>query len=163
VASELDKSAGLYPQPLRRIVARVEVDGREMEMTFLTNHFEWSAWTIAELYKARWAVELFFKELKQTCQIHDFVGYNENAVKWQIWIGLLVHLLLRFMKHLSKWGLSFSRLAGIVRSAIWVRRDLLEILASYGMAGPGNRVVATQKPPPIQDFLPFMALPYGTA
>ena len=163
VAPELEKSAGLYPQPLRRIVARVEVDGREMEMTFLTNNFEWSAWTITELYKARWAVELFFKELKQTCQIHDFVGYNENAVKWQIWIGLLVHLLLRFMKHLSKWGLSFSRLAGIVRSAIWVRRDLLEILASYGIAGPGNRAGVTQKPPHIQDFLPFMDLPYGTA
>ena len=163
VVPELEKSAGLYPQPLRRIVARVEVDGREMEMTFLTNNFEWSAWTIAELYKARWAVELFFKELKQTCQIHDFVGYNENAVKWQIWIGLLVHLLLRFMKHISKWGLSFSRLAGIVRSAIWVRRDLLEILAFYGIADPGNRTGVTQKPQHVQGFLPFTDLPYGTA
>ncbi len=101
--------------------------------------------------------------LKQTCQIHDFVGYNENAVKWQIWIGLLIHLLLRFMKHISKWGLSFSRLAGIVRSAIWVRRDLLEILAFYGIAGPCNRPVIAQKNQYVQGFLPFTNLPYGTA
>ncbi len=55
-----------------------------------------------------WAIESFFKEFKQTLQLADFVGYNEKAVKWQVWIGLLAHLLLRFLKHVSKWGLSFS-------------------------------------------------------
>jgi hypothetical protein len=76
-----------------------------------------SARTIAELYRARWAVELFFKELKQTLQLQDFVGTNEKAVKWQVWTGLLTHLLLRFLRHISRWGRSFSRCAGIVRSA----------------------------------------------
>ena len=74
-----------------------------------------------------------FKELKQTCQLHDFVGYNENAVKWQIWTGLLVHLLLRFLKFLAKWKLSFSRLAGVVRASVWVRRKVVQLLEMYGM------------------------------
>src|SRR5574344_1240535 len=57
----------LYPVPLRRVTARVEVDGKMKVMTFLTNHLGWSARTVAELYRARVAVELFFKELKQAC------------------------------------------------------------------------------------------------
>jgi len=70
------------------------------------------AWgTVAELYRARWAIETFFKKLKQTLQLRDFVGYNEKAVKWQVWTRLLAHLLLRFHRHVSKWTLSFSRLA----------------------------------------------------
>jgi transposase len=105
-------SAEKYPVPLRRITAIVEVDGHDMEMTFITNNFAWSPRTIAELYRARWAIETFFKELKQTLQLADFVGYNEKAVKWQVWTGLLAHLLLRFLKHVAKWTLSFSRLVG---------------------------------------------------
>ena len=58
-------------------------------MVFFTNNRDWSARTVAELYRARWAVELFFKELKQTCQLRDFVGYSENAVKRHIWTGLV--------------------------------------------------------------------------
>jgi hypothetical protein len=81
------KSANLYPTVLRRVTAIVEVDGRDMEMTFITNNFDWSPRTIAGLYQARWAIELFFKEIKQTLQLRDFVGYNENAVKWQVWTG----------------------------------------------------------------------------
>ncbi len=128
------KSANLYPTVLRRVTAIVEVDGRDMEMTFITNNFDWSPRTIAGLYKARWAIELFFKEIKQTLQLRDFVGYNENAVKWQVWTGLLTHLLLRFLKHVSKWGLSFSRLAGTVKSAVWMKIDLLGTLRIYGTA-----------------------------
>ncbi len=99
-----------------------------MERVFLTDNFDWSARTVAELYKARWPIELFFKELKQTCLSHDFVGYNESAVRWQVWTGLLVHLLLRFMRHVAGRELSFSRLAGVVRAAVWVKRGLVAIL-----------------------------------
>ena len=67
-------------------------DGKWRTMVFLTNNFEWAASTIAELYKARWEVELLFKELKQTLQLQDFYGENENAVAWQIWAALLTHL-----------------------------------------------------------------------
>ncbi len=116
-------SAEKYPAPLRRITAIVEVDGRDRKMTFITNNFAWSPRTIAELYRARWAIETFFKELKQTLQLADFVGYNEKAVQWQVWIGLLAHLLLRFIKHVAKWTLSFSRLVGTVRAANQAKRD----------------------------------------
>jgi hypothetical protein len=53
----------------------------------------------------------FFKELKQTVQLVDFVGYNQNAVQWQIWMALPAHLLVRFVAHLSRWGHTFRRLA----------------------------------------------------
>ena len=115
------KTSKSYPGLLRMVTALVEVDGVEREMTFVTNNTDWSARTIAELYRARWVIELFFKELKQTLQLQDFVGTNEKAVKWQVWTGLLTHLLLRFLRHISRWGRSFSRCVGIVRSALWLR------------------------------------------
>lgn len=146
---------------LRRVTARVEVDGRMMEMEFLTNNFSRSARSIAELYKARWTIEVFFKELKQTCQIHDFVGYNENAVKWQIWVGLLVHLLLRYLRYLAKWKLSFSRLAGVVRSGIWVKRKVVGLLELYGTAGNGNRTRLVPRYLYCQPFLKFTSCPMG--
>lgn len=64
-----DRSRQAYPNRLRRVVARVEVDGELREMVFLTNNLEWSAQTIADLYRCRWSIEVFFKELKQTLQL----------------------------------------------------------------------------------------------
>ena len=154
-------SAEKYPEPLRRITAIVEVDGRDMEMTFITNNFEWSPRTIAELYRARWAIETFFKELKQTLQLADFVGYNEKAVKWQVWTGLLAHLLLRFLKHVAKWILSFSRLVGTVRAAIWMKIDLLGALRLYGIAGGPQRLVIVDFQRYFQGFERFSSRPVG--
>ena len=146
---------------LRRVTAMVEARGQMRRMVFFTNNRDWSARTVAELYRARWAVELFFKELKQTCQLRDFVGYNENAVKWQIWTGLLVHLLLRYLKFLSKWKLSFSRLAGVVRAGVWVRRGIVRLLEMYGTAGGWKSGGAKPKPLYLQGFLPFSLSPMG--
>ena len=130
-------------------------------MTFITNHFAWSPRTVSELYRARWVIESFFKELKQTLQLKDFVGYNENAVKWQVWVGLLAHLLLRFLKHVSEWGLSFSRLAGVVRSAVWMKIDLLDALRKDGTAGGPKRPVISGKQLYFQGFEPFASRPVG--
>jgi len=159
----LARTKKLYPVPLRRVTARVEVEGKLREMIFLTDNLDWSARTVAELYRARWSIELFFKELKQTCLIHDFVGYNENAVRWQVWTGLLVHLLLRFMRHVAGWGLSFSRLAGVVRAAVWVKRDLAAILRAYGTAPRPKSGESPVKPPLLQAFFDFWRFDYGTA
>ena len=134
-----------YPGVLRLVTAIIEVDGVEREMTFITNNTQWSARTIAELYRARWAIEVFFKEIKQTLQLRDFVGTNEKAVKWQVWTGLLMHLLLRFLRHVSRWGHSFSRCVGIVRSALWVKTDLGDLLRCYGTAGGPHRPVLSAK------------------
>jgi Transposase DDE domain/Domain of unknown function (DUF4372) len=147
-------TSGKYLGKLRRVRALVEVDGQDREMTFITNNMDWAAQTITELYKARWSVEIFFKELKQTLQLADFIGTNENAVKWQIWVGLLVHLLLHYLKYQSRWRLSFSRLTGLVRSAIWMKIDILRVLEHYGTASPPSRPFVTAKQMFLQGFEP---------
>ena len=95
-----------------------------------------SAATVAELYRARWQVELLFKELKQTLQLKDFYGENEKAVAWQVWTAMLVHLLLRYLAYASSWKGSHTRFAGVVRAALWERTDLMGLLETYGTAPP---------------------------
>ena len=68
--------------------ARVEVDGVEREMVFLTNNLDWGPRSVADLYRCRWQIEVFFKQIKQTLQLADFLGYNANAVRWQVWSGV---------------------------------------------------------------------------
>jgi hypothetical protein len=143
-------SRRLYPAWLRRVVALVEVDGRWREMTFLSDNLEWSAQTIVDLYRCRWGIELFFKEIKQTLQLADFLGHNANAVRWQVWTALLTYLLLRFCAWISRWGHSFTRLFTLVRSALWLKLDLRAFLESYGTAGGGIRFRGA----PEQAYLP---------
>jgi IS4 transposase len=142
-----------YPVALRRVVALVEVDGEVRQMVFLTNHLAWSAQTIADLYRCRWSIEVFFKELKQTLQFTDFLGHNANAVRWQVWTALLVYLLLRFCAFLSQWGHSFTRLFTLLRSALWQSLDWRSLLECYGTAGGGGRFLGT----PEQAYLPGLA------
>ena len=150
-----------YREPLRRVTAIVGVDGKDVEMAFVTNNFAWSPRTVAEPCRARRAIETFFKELKQTLQLADFVGYNEKAVKWQVRTGLPGHLPPRFLKHVSKWGLSFSRLAGTVRSALWMRIDLLDALRFYGTAGGPSRPVTVAEHLCFKGFERFSNVPVG--
>ena len=144
------KSLKAYPNWMRRVVAWVEVEGEMREMVFLTNNLEWSAQTIADLYRCRWSIEVFFKELKQTLQLADFLGHNANAVRWQVWTALLVYLLLRFCAFLSQWSHSFTRLFALVRSALWQKLELRSLLEVYGTAGGGGRFLGT----PQQAYLP---------
>jgi hypothetical protein len=133
----------VYPVELRRVVALIEVDGELREMVFLTNNLTWSAQTIADLYRCRWSIEVFFKELKQTLQLADFLGHNANAVRWLVWTALLVYLLLRFCAFLSQWGHSFTRLFTLLRSALWQKLELRSLLDRYGTAGGGGRFLGT--------------------
>ena len=128
------KTAAYYPQRLRRVTVRVEIDGQEVEMTFLTNNFQWSGQSIADLYRCRWDIEKFFKQIKQSLQLCDFLGNNANAVHWQIWIALLVYVLLRFLAFLSGWSHSFTRLWALTRSALWRKIDFCHWLKSCGTA-----------------------------
>ena len=123
-----------YPGVLRRVTALVEVDGKDRVMVFLTNNLEWSARSVCDLYRCRWSIEVFFKELKQTLQLVDFFGQSANAVKWQVWTALLVHLLLRFQAWQSGWSHSFTRLCTFVRAALWLDRDLYTLLKRCGTA-----------------------------
>ena len=132
-----------YPVWLRRVVALVEVDGELREMVFLTNHLEWSAQTIADLYRCRWPIEVFFKQIKQTLQLADFLGNSANAVRWQVWTALLLYLLLRFCAWLGQWGHSFTRLFALLRSALWQKLELRSLLEVYGIAAGGGRFLGT--------------------
>ena len=78
--SNPDKAA---PELMRQAVALVAVDGEERELVFLTNNLDWSPRSVADLYLCRWQIEVFFKQIKQTLQLADFLGHNANAVRWQ--------------------------------------------------------------------------------
>jgi hypothetical protein len=81
-----------YPEAMRRVRALVEVDGKEREMEFLTNNLQWSATSVADLYRCRWQIEVFFKQIKQSLQLRDFLGSSANAVRWQVWTALLLYV-----------------------------------------------------------------------
>jgi len=129
------KSRDFYPGLLRRVRVVVELDGQAVEMDFLSNNLEWSPQTIADLYRCRWDIEKFFKQIKQALQLCDFLGHNANAVHWQIWIALLVYVLLRYLSFISGWRHSFTRLWALTRTTLWRKIDLAELLRGYGTAG----------------------------
>ena len=145
---------GRYLAEVRLIEALVEVDGKLVPMTFLTNNLEWTARSICDLYKARWGIEVFFKQLKQTLQLADFLGHNANAVRWQVWTALLVYVLLRFLAYVAHWSPSFSRLFTLLRGVLWECLDAVSLLAFYGTAPPPLRFRAA----PEQAYLPGFAL-----
>ena len=136
------KSGRLYPDLLRRVRARVELKGELVEMEFLTNNLQWSPQSVADLYRCRWDIEKFFRQIKQTFNLADFLGNSANAVHWQIWMALLLYVLLRYLAFLSNWQRSFTRLWALCRSGLWRKLDLLELLRAYGTAGPPLRFVA---------------------
>jgi hypothetical protein len=130
------------PELMRRIVALVENDGVERAMVFLTNNLQWSPRSVADLYRCRWQIEVFFKQIKQTLQLADFLGHNANAVRWQVWMALLVYLLLRYLSYVSKWAHSFTRLFTILRAVLWSKIDLWDLLDRYGTAKGSFRNLA---------------------
>jgi len=97
-----------YPEDLRRIVVYDEESGQTIEI--ITNDLCWTAETVSELYKKRWQVEIFFKELKQHLKIKSFIGTSENAVLIQIWTALITILLLKYLKQIAKYNWSLSNL-----------------------------------------------------
>jgi len=139
-----------YPQPLRLVRAIVKVEGREREMEFLTNNLEWAASSIAELYKSRWEIEVFFKEIKQTLQLCDFLGHNENAVLWQVWTALTLYVLLRFLAFANGWQHGFKRFFCLLRSSLW---DGFVVAALASLCGTA-RGAPTMRAAPEQAYLP---------
>lgn len=104
----------------RRIV--LNIDGEPL--VFLTNHLNFGATTIADIYKDRWKIEVFFKALKQNLKIKSFVGTSANAIYIQIWTALIAILLLKWLHHLSKAKWSLSNLASMLRLNLFTYRDL---------------------------------------
>ena len=97
---------------------------QQREFQFLTNNLRLAATTVAAIYKGRWAVELFFKALKQNLKIKTFVGTSPTAVKTQVWTALITMLMLRLMQLKSRWGWSMSNLVALLRMNLFTHRDL---------------------------------------
>jgi hypothetical protein len=127
---------------VRRIEAWVEVDGEDRLMVFMTNHLAWSPRSVCDLYRRRWDIEVFFKQVKQTLKLSNFLGHSANAVRWQVYAALLIYVLLRYRAHLSNWPHSFTRIFTVMRAALWERLDLGAFLDSYGTASPPARIIA---------------------
>jgi hypothetical protein len=113
-----------YPQPLRRI--RYHDPETDKILIFLTNHFFLPALIIAQLYKCRWQVELFFKWIKQHLHIKKFYGLSPNAVKTQIWIAISVYVLLAIVRKRLRLELHLYPMAQILSLLLFEKTPLLQ-------------------------------------
>ena len=111
---------------LRRVGYRDSQSGKHY--VFLTNHFHLSARTIADIYKERWQVELFFKAIKQNLKLKTFVGTSKNAILTQIWVSMCIYLLVAYLKYMSKTTWSVQRLMRVLQVGIFDRRSILELI-----------------------------------
>jgi hypothetical protein len=148
---------------LRRVEPWVEVDGAERLMVFITNNIDWNAGSVCDLYRARWGIEVFFKQMKQTLKLGDFLGHSANAIRWQVWTALLVYVLLRFAAHIGQRGQSFTWLFAVVRAAMWERLDLVGLLRSYGTAGGSFTMLGSPQTAWLPGLEPAGARSHGTA
>ena len=111
-----------YPKPLRRVAVWDDVNKQVIEI--ITNQLTWTANTIGELYKSRWQIEIFFREIKQLLNIKSFIGTTENAVMIQIWTALIAILILKAMKAMAKFSWHLSNLVAFIRLNLFVKIDL---------------------------------------
>ena len=128
---------------LRRII--VWDAENERKIVLLTNHMDFAASTISEIYKERWQIELFFKAIKQNLKIKTFVGTSENAVKIQIWTALISILLLKILQMRSKIHWSLSNLSAMLRFNLLSYRELWSWLdkpyQSPALGPPGGQLL----------------------
>ena len=115
-----------YPKQLRLI--RYYDEERKKTLTFLTNNFRLATSTIAQIYRSRWQIELFFKWIKQNLKIKSFLGTSKNAVLTQVWIAMCYYLLLTYIKYQTKYGYSLLQLSRVIREMLFERKNLIDIL-----------------------------------
>lgn len=139
------KTSLRYPKTLRRVAVWDELNNCKTE--FLTNHLDFGATTIANIYRDRWEIELFFKVLKQHLKIKTFVGTDPNALKTQIWTALIAILLIKYLQFRSKCNLPLCRLVALLRLNLFSYRNLWDWLDDPFEAPPEE--------PPYQPQLAF--------
>ncbi len=116
-----------YSKRLRRV--KYYDSEKKKEYSYLTNNFDLDAKQIADIYKDRWQIELFFKWIKQNLKIKTFLGTSENAVMTQIWIAMIYYLLLAYIKFQTKFKLSLLELTRMIRETMMMRRNLIDLLS----------------------------------
>ncbi|MCJ7811845.1 IS4 family transposase [bacterium] len=125
-----------YPYNLR--IIRYWDSETEKELEFLTNDFEMDAFTITQIYKARWEIELFFKTIKQNLKIKRFIGNSANAVWIQIWIAMIAYLLVSYLKFVHKSKYSIQKLFHRIQINLFERKPLNEIILNQKFIPPNN-------------------------
>jgi len=120
------QAAKKCPNQLRRVGYRDIDTGKHY--IFLTNNFKLAARTIADIDKARWQVELFFKWIKQNLKIKSFIGTSKNAVMTQSWIAMCVYLLLAFIKFQSRMNKTMQQILRLLQLNLFEKRDLMALL-----------------------------------
>jgi len=131
------KTKERYPKKLRRVALWDDKNGQTIEV--ITNQMSWTANTITELYKARWEVEIFFRDIKQQLHIKSFIGTSQNAVMIQIWTALITILILKALKTQAKHPWYLSNLVAFIRLNLFVKVDLHKWL---------DNPFAKEQPPP---------------
>ena len=137
---------GLRPSPNCRL-RRIGYHDRETkkDYVFLTTHFHLAARTIADIYKSRWQVELFFKWIKQNLKVKSFVGTTRNAVMTQLWIALCTYLILSYIQFANRIAWSPSEILRLLQLNLFERRPLLELLGSGNESPPDRSSQLTMK------------------
>jgi putative transposase len=133
------KGRETYPGKLRKI--RYHDDEYDRDYVFLTNNFDLPAQEIADIYKARWQIELFFKWIKQNLKIKTFWGTSKNAVFSQIWIALIVSMLLWIHKNISGIEASAQRIIQAMKTTIFARKTLLQL---FEPPEPPEKIISCQ-------------------
>lgn len=116
------KSCQIYPGKLRLVTYWDEDQNKEL--TFLTNNLYWTAKTVAMIYKERWSIEVFFKQIKQNMKIKTFVGTSFNAVMIQLWTALISMLVLCYLKSKAEYNWHLSNLITFIRLNLFVKINL---------------------------------------
>jgi hypothetical protein len=124
-----DASSKHYPDALRRV--RFHSDEHDLTLVLLTNNFDLSALTVANLYRSRWKVELFFKWIKQHLRIKAFYGTTENAVKTQIWIAVAIYVLIAILKKRHELEPSLFQILQVLSVTLF---EKVPILRAFGEA-----------------------------
>jgi transposase len=136
-------SAKAYPDALRR-VSYLDVETRK-RFKFLTNNFTLPALTIAQIYKCRWQVELFFRWIKMHLRIKAFYGTSENAVKTQIWIAVSVYVLVAIVRKRLRLEVSLYQILQILSVTLFEKTPILQALqadtSGNDLVGPSNQLI----------------------
>lgn len=126
VLLEEPKTRKSYAKKLRMVTVYDEKN--KTTMYLLTNNFNWTAQTISELYRQRWQIEIFFRDLKSLFKIKTFIGTSPNAVLIQIWTAMITMLILKYLKQISEYKWSLSNLIAFIRMNLFVKISLMEWL-----------------------------------
>lgn len=120
------KSKKLYPEKLR--VVEFYDQRNDEVLTFLTNNLDVSALEVAYLYKNRWQIEVFFKWIKQNLTVKKLWGQSENAVKIHLWVAICSHLIVAYVKHLTKSPLSIYEVMQVLNTSLFDKTPLIKLL-----------------------------------